>query len=164
MQALVREYPDRAFLQRELAALLEEAKDSTTRISALVAAVRSYSQLDRASLQLIDVTEGIESTLVMLAHKLRGGVTVERDYDADRAVGQPATPSAFSARVGLPPSARHPQPGRTKVPAADHASRGAQRCWRTSCEQVSFGMRGWQPRNRQQLGTCCHAAMRRAAN
>jgi signal transduction histidine kinase len=62
------------------AALLSEAKDATTRISELVAAVRSYSQLDRASLQWIDVTEGIESTLVMLAHKLRGGVEVVRDY------------------------------------------------------------------------------------
>jgi signal transduction histidine kinase len=48
-----------------------------------VAAVKSYSQLDRASLQLIDVTEGIDSTLVMLAHKLRDGVTVVRDYAPD---------------------------------------------------------------------------------
>ena len=45
--------------------------------------MRSYSQLDRASLQLVDVTEGIESTLVMLAHKLRAGITVERDFAAD---------------------------------------------------------------------------------
>ncbi len=58
-------------------------KESTGRVSALVTAVKSYSQLDRASLQLIDVTEGIESTLVMLGHKLRTGVTVIRDYAAD---------------------------------------------------------------------------------
>ena len=48
-----------------------EVKESTRRISELVAAVRSYSQMDRASLQQIDVTEGLESTLVMLGHKLR---------------------------------------------------------------------------------------------
>ena len=64
-------------------ALLAEIREATGRISALVDAMKSYSQLDRASLQLIDVTEGIESTLVMLAHKLRDGVTVERDYGAD---------------------------------------------------------------------------------
>jgi signal transduction histidine kinase len=64
-------------------ALLAEMKESTSRISALVAAIKSYSQLDRALLQVIDVTEGIESTLVMLAHKLRPGVTVVRDYGAD---------------------------------------------------------------------------------
>ena len=52
-------------------------------MSELVAAVKSYSQLDRASLQVIDITEGIESTLVMLGHKLKTGVTVVRDYDAE---------------------------------------------------------------------------------
>jgi signal transduction histidine kinase len=65
-----------------LAALLGELKASTRRISELIAAVRSYSQLDRAPLQAIDVTEGLESTLVMLGHKLRDGVTVVREYGA----------------------------------------------------------------------------------
>jgi signal transduction histidine kinase len=48
-----------------------------------VSAVKSYSQMDRASIQHIDVTEGLESTLVMLGHKLRDGVTVERGYGTD---------------------------------------------------------------------------------
>ncbi len=65
------------------ATLLAEVKDATGRVSALVTAVKSYSQVDRASLQLTDLTEGLESTLVMLGHKLRGGVTVVRDYGAD---------------------------------------------------------------------------------
>ncbi|MFG1913106.1 sensor histidine kinase [Kribbella sp. NPDC048928] len=60
--------------------LLGEVKESTRRITELVAAVRSYSQMDRGSIQTIDVTEGIESTLVMLGHKLRGGVEVVRAY------------------------------------------------------------------------------------
>ena len=66
-----------------VAALLGEVKESTRRISELVAAVRSYSQLDRASMQHLDVTEGLDSTLVMLGHKLRQGVTVVREYGAD---------------------------------------------------------------------------------
>jgi signal transduction histidine kinase len=66
-----------------VATLLSEVKESTRRISELVAAVRSYSQLDRASIQHIDVADGLDSTLVMLGHKLRGGVTVVRDYGAD---------------------------------------------------------------------------------
>jgi signal transduction histidine kinase len=65
-----------------VATLLEEVRESTRRISELVAAVRSYSQLDRASLQRVEVTEGLDSTLVMLGHKLRDGVTVVRDYGA----------------------------------------------------------------------------------
>src|SRR6185503_14105402 len=49
--------------------LLDELKESTRRISELVGAVRSYSQMDRASMQRIDVAEGLDSTLVMLGHK-----------------------------------------------------------------------------------------------
>jgi signal transduction histidine kinase len=60
--------------------LLIELKDAVRRISELVAAVRSYSQMDRASAQRTDVREGLESTLTMLGHKLKGGVTIVRDY------------------------------------------------------------------------------------
>jgi len=66
-----------------VASLLSEVKESTRRVSDLVAAVRSYSQMDRGSMQHIDVTDGLESTLLMLGHKLRDGVEVVRDYDAD---------------------------------------------------------------------------------
>jgi signal transduction histidine kinase len=66
-----------------VATLLSEVKESTRRISELVAAVKSYSQMDRASMQRIDVTDGVESTLVILAHKLRDSITVVREYSAD---------------------------------------------------------------------------------
>jgi signal transduction histidine kinase len=61
-------------------ALLEEMRESTSRVTALVSAVKSYSQLDRASLQRFDVTDGLESTLVVMQAKLRDGVAVERAY------------------------------------------------------------------------------------
>jgi signal transduction histidine kinase len=67
---------------RTVTTLLSEVEESTRRIANLVAEVKSYSQLDRASLQVTDVTEGLESTLVMLAHKLRR-VEVVRGYGAD---------------------------------------------------------------------------------
>ncbi|WEV78738.1 ATP-binding protein [Janibacter cremeus] len=61
--------------------LRAEIAESTRRISELVAAVRSYSQLDRAPLQQLSVTEGIESTLLVLGHQLREGtVEVVKDY------------------------------------------------------------------------------------
>ncbi len=62
------------------AVLLSEVREATERVSGLVATMRSYAQLDRASLQFIDVTEGIDSTLVMLGQRLGDGVTVIRDY------------------------------------------------------------------------------------
>jgi len=62
--------------------LLREVKESTQRISALVASVKSYSQMDRGAVQRIDVTEGLESTLVMLSHRLKTGVEVQRNFAA----------------------------------------------------------------------------------
>jgi signal transduction histidine kinase len=65
------------------ASILDEMQDATGRVSSLVGAVKSYSQLDRASLQLIDLTEGLDATLVILRHKMGDGVSVVRQYDAN---------------------------------------------------------------------------------
>jgi signal transduction histidine kinase len=62
------------------AALLQEVKEASGRVSTLVAAVRSYSQMDRASLQQTDLVEGLDSTLVMMGHRLGTGIRVERHY------------------------------------------------------------------------------------
>jgi signal transduction histidine kinase len=64
------------------AALLGELTDTTNRISHLVEAVKSYSQMDRAALQHIDIHDGLESTLVMLAPKL-AAVEVTREFGDD---------------------------------------------------------------------------------
>jgi signal transduction histidine kinase len=62
--------------------LLSELTDTTERITHLVDAVKSYSQMDRAAMQRVDIRDGIESTLVMMAPKL-AGVEIERDFGAD---------------------------------------------------------------------------------
>jgi signal transduction histidine kinase len=61
--------------------LLREITDATARISALVGAARQYSQLDRAPHRWVDVHEGLDATLVMMARKLGDGVRVVKDYD-----------------------------------------------------------------------------------
>lgn len=61
--------------------LLDEVGNSAERISEIVKAVKDYSYLDQAPLQEVDVHEGLESTLVILKHKLKGGVRVTREYD-----------------------------------------------------------------------------------
>jgi C4-dicarboxylate-specific signal transduction histidine kinase len=60
--------------------LLKSITHSTERISELVQAVKSYSFMDQAPWQEIDVHEGIENTLIILGHKLKN-VTVTRDFD-----------------------------------------------------------------------------------
>lgn len=62
--------------------LLEVVQGSATRISELVGAVKTYTYMDQAGVQEVDIHAGLESTLVMLGHKLRG-ITVERDYAED---------------------------------------------------------------------------------
>lgn len=65
------------------ASLLREIEQGTKRISELVKAVKSYSYMDQAPQQEIDVHEGIEDTLTIMAHKLREQhVTVNREYQA----------------------------------------------------------------------------------
>ncbi|GAA6524237.1 ATP-binding protein [Intrasporangium sp. DVR] len=65
-----------------VSSLLEEMQESTRRVSGIVAAVRSYTQMDRASRQQVDVRDGLESTLVVLGPRLRegDGIAVVRDY------------------------------------------------------------------------------------
>ena len=61
-----------------------ELEQATTRIADLVGAVRNYSYLDQGPRQTVDIHEGLESTLELLAHKLRDRrVEIVRDFDAD---------------------------------------------------------------------------------
>jgi signal transduction histidine kinase len=63
-------------------ALVSELRESTERMSSLVAAVKAYAYMDRGGLVQTDVHEGLETTLTVLAHKLRGTqIEVGRDYD-----------------------------------------------------------------------------------
>ncbi len=61
--------------------LIGEIENSTKRISDLVRAIKEYSYMDQAPLQEVDIHHGIETTLTILGHRLKQGVTVVRDYD-----------------------------------------------------------------------------------
>jgi signal transduction histidine kinase len=61
--------------------LLEEAEAGVGRVSDLVEAAKSYSNMDRAPLVEVDVNEGIEQTLAVLGYKLGPNVEVAREYD-----------------------------------------------------------------------------------
>jgi signal transduction histidine kinase len=61
--------------------LLDEVSKGATRISEIVKAVKTYSYLDQAPIQEVDVHDGLENTLVILRHKLKN-VKINREYDA----------------------------------------------------------------------------------
>jgi signal transduction histidine kinase len=62
--------------------LAGELQESTRRMSDLVGAVKAYAYMDRGELVTVDLHEGLETTLAVLAHKLKHtAIAVERDYD-----------------------------------------------------------------------------------
>jgi signal transduction histidine kinase len=65
--------------------LLSDIASASHRISELVSAVKSYSHMDDGQgLAEVDLRREIESTLTMLAHKVRKkGVVVKRDFQRD---------------------------------------------------------------------------------
>jgi signal transduction histidine kinase len=64
----------------EVADLLNEIESSTSRISDLVRAIKEYTYMDQAKVQNVDIVRSLETTLTILNHKLKRGVTVQRDY------------------------------------------------------------------------------------
>jgi len=64
----------------EIFGLLNEIESASSRISELVRAIKEYTFMDQAPLQNVDVVKTLENTLTILNHKLKHGVTVNRDY------------------------------------------------------------------------------------
>jgi signal transduction histidine kinase len=64
----------------EIASLLNEIESSTSRISDLIRAIKEYTYMDQSPVQNVDVVKNLETTLTILNHKLKRGVTVQRDY------------------------------------------------------------------------------------
>src|SRR5579872_843349 len=64
----------------EIASLLKEIENSTARISDLVRAIKEYTFMDQAPVQNVDIVKSLETTLTILNHKLKHGVTVHRNY------------------------------------------------------------------------------------
>ncbi len=60
--------------------LLVEIREAAGRISIIVQALKSYSYLDQAPVQAVDIQAGLENTLVIMRHKLKQGITVRREY------------------------------------------------------------------------------------
>jgi len=63
----------------EVASVIREIAESSSRMSAIVGALKSYSHLDQAPLARIDVHSGLDDTLMILGHKL-SDIEVERKY------------------------------------------------------------------------------------
>ncbi len=63
--------------------LVSEIGLGTGRIVELVKALKTYTFMDQAPVQSVDVREGLDNTLIILHNKLKSGVTVVREYADD---------------------------------------------------------------------------------
>ncbi|MBE9066764.1 cyclic nucleotide-binding domain-containing protein [Leptolyngbya cf. ectocarpi LEGE 11479] len=70
-------------LSFEVMGMIQSGLDGADRISTLVQSMKSYSYMDRAAQQQIDIHNGIEDTLRLFAFKLKHGIKVERHYNKD---------------------------------------------------------------------------------
>ncbi|MDJ0772302.1 MAG: ATP-binding protein [Mastigocoleus sp. MO_167.B18] len=76
---------DFEFLQQDICQLLQSMRVGTERIRELVKSLRIFSRFDEAEFKPVDIHEGIESTLMMLKHRLKGtvnncGIKVIKEY------------------------------------------------------------------------------------
>jgi PAS domain S-box-containing protein len=60
--------------------LLSEISLGTGRIAEIVKALKTYTYMDQAPVQSVDVHEGLNNTLIILHNKMKGGITVQREY------------------------------------------------------------------------------------
>ncbi|MBD1826274.1 ATP-binding protein [Microcoleus vaginatus GB1-A2] len=76
---------DMEFIQADLPKILDSMKVGTDRIRQIVLSLRNFSRMDEADFKAVDIHEGIDSTLLILQHRLkdkaeRPGIQVIRDY------------------------------------------------------------------------------------
>ncbi|MFM7427846.1 MAG: sensor histidine kinase [Elainella sp.] len=73
------------FLQEDLPRLFKSMQVGADRIRQIVLSLRTFSRLDEAEIKLTDLHEGIDSTLMILQNRLKGGrinlpIQVVKDY------------------------------------------------------------------------------------
>ncbi|WP_199249308.1 MASE1 domain-containing protein [[Phormidium] sp. ETS-05] len=63
---------DLDFMKKDCLKLLESMQSGADRIQRIVLSLRNFSRLDEANLKSVDIHDGIESTLLILQHRLDG--------------------------------------------------------------------------------------------
>jgi len=73
--------PERADRAREaITKLLARSREGTERVKKIVQDLRTFSRMDHAELQDVDLHEEIERTLALMEPRFKNGITVDRDF------------------------------------------------------------------------------------
>jgi signal transduction histidine kinase len=65
----------------DLRSVMHEATCGAARIFDIVKAMKSYTYMDQGPRQEVDIHDGIEDTLTVMAHELKPGIMIVRDFD-----------------------------------------------------------------------------------
>jgi len=76
----LREDPQLEKLFSGIDKLNEINDEATVRIIKIVDSLRRFARLDQAEKDTVDIHEGIENTLTLVHHKIKGRIEVERDF------------------------------------------------------------------------------------
>ncbi|AFY48757.1 histidine kinase,Response regulator receiver domain protein,histidine kinase [Nostoc sp. PCC 7524] len=68
------------FIIEDIPKLLASMKLGTERISEIVSSLRNFSRLDQAGKKSVNIHEGIESTLLLLKHRIRQEIKIIKEY------------------------------------------------------------------------------------
>jgi signal transduction histidine kinase len=79
------EYVDLPFILEDANKLITSLEVGTTRIREIVLSLRNFSRLDEAEMKSVNIHEGIDNTLLILQHRLKGKphqleIEVIKDY------------------------------------------------------------------------------------
>ncbi|HLO51509.1 MAG TPA: ATP-binding protein [Kamptonema sp.] len=72
---------DFEFITEDLTKILSSMKIGTERISQIVLSLRNFSRLDEAELKRVNIHEGIDSTLLIINHKIKDGIELVKNYE-----------------------------------------------------------------------------------
>lgn len=71
---------DFEFVQDDLLKTLKSTRVGVERIVQIVLSLRNFSRQDQAEMKLSNIHEGIDSTLLILSHRLKQGIDIQRAY------------------------------------------------------------------------------------
>ncbi len=82
---------DLEFVQEDIVKLLESMKTGSDRIRQIVTSLKTFARMDEADYKRVDIHEGIDSSLLILQHRLYGQgdrppIEVRRHYSPIRAI------------------------------------------------------------------------------
>lgn len=93
--ARLKQRVDPKFILDDLPQMLQSMKTGTDRLRNLVTSLRTFSRMDETQRDLTDVHQSLDSTLQILNHRIKEGVTIDKQYVDDL-----PQISCFSGQVG----------------------------------------------------------------